>query len=60
MSNSEKKLDEDMDEGKSKVAKRFFGLTFYGVRNNKETMKRKTSFLRKKKGNNNSPKMHNL
>ena len=37
------------EKGKGKVAKEFFGLTFDGVRNNKDNIKKKTSSLKKRK-----------
>ena len=49
ISNCKKKLDKIKKKGKGKVAKGSFGLTFNGVRNNKDNIKKKASFLRKKK-----------
>ena len=46
--NFEKKLDKIKEKGKGKVAKGFFGLTFDKVKNNKDSIKRKTLFLRKR------------
>ena len=48
-SNFKKKFDKIKKKGKSKVAKGFFGLTFDGVRDNKDGTKKKTLSLRKKK-----------
>ena len=49
MSNFKKKLDKIKEKGKGKVAKKSFGLTFNEVRDDKDSIKRKTSSLRKKK-----------
>ena len=48
MSNFENKLNKIKKEGKGKVVKEFFGLTFNGVKNNKNNIKKKASSLRKK------------
>ena len=48
MSDFKKKLDKIKEKGKGKMAKESFGLTFDGVRNNKDSIKRKTLFLKKK------------
>ena len=48
MSDFKKKLDKIKEKGKGRVAKGFFGLTFDGVRNDKDSIKKKASFLRKK------------
>ena len=48
MSDFKKKLDKVKKEGRGKVAKGFFGLTFNGVRDNKDSIKRKALFLRKR------------
>ena len=48
MSDFEKELDKVKEKGKGRVAKGFFGLTFDGVRDNKDSIKRKTSSLRKR------------
>ena len=48
MSDFKKKLDKVKEEGKGKVAKKFFGLTFDGVKNNKDSIKKKFLFLRKR------------
>ena len=48
-SDFKKKLDKIKKKGKGRVAKGFFGLTFNGVRDNKDNIKKKTSPLRKKK-----------
>ena len=43
------------------MAKGFFGLTFDGIRNNKDSIKNKTSSLKEKReGNNNPSKVYNL
>ena len=44
----EKELDKIKEKGKDRVAKGSFGLTFDGVRNNKNSIKRKALFLRKR------------
>ena len=49
MSDFKKKLDKIKEKGKGRVAKGFFGLTFNGVRNDKDNIKKKTLFLRKRK-----------
>ena len=43
-----KKLDKIKEKGKGKVVKGFFGLTFNGVKNNKDSIKKKALFLRKR------------
>ena len=48
MSDFKKELNKIKEKGKGKVAKGFFGLTFDGVRDNKNSIKKKTSFLRKR------------
>ena len=48
MSDFKKKLDKVKEKGRGKVTKGFFGLTFDGVRNNKDSIKKKASFLRKR------------
>ena len=48
MSDFKKKLDKVKEKGKGKVVKGSFGLTFDGVRNNKDSTKKKTLSLRKK------------
>ena len=48
MSDFKKELDKIKEEGKGKVAKGFFGLTFNGVRDDKNSTERKALFLRKK------------
>ena len=48
MSDFKKKLDKIKEKGKGRVAKGFFGLTFDGVRDNKDSIKKKTSLLRKR------------
>ena len=55
MSDFKKKLDKIKEKGKGKVAKAFFDLTFNKVKDNKDSIKRKALFLRKKReGDNNS------
>ena len=48
MSDFENKLDKVKEKGKGRVAKGSFGPTFDGVRDNKDSIKRKALFLRKK------------
>ena len=48
-SDFEKELDKVKEKGRGKVAKGFFGPTFDGVRNDKDSIKKKASSLRKKK-----------
>ena len=48
MSNFKKKLDKVKKKGKGRMAKGFFGLTFNEVRDNKDSIKKKTSSLRKR------------
>ena len=48
MSDFKKELDKVKKKGKGRVAKRFFGLTFDGVRDDKDSIKRKVLSLRKK------------
>ena len=49
MSDFKKKLDKIKKEGKGKVAKGFFGLTFDGIRNNKDSIEKKALSSRKRK-----------
>ena len=49
MSDFEKKLDKVKEKGKGKVAKGFFGLTFDGVKDDKNNIKKKALSLRKRK-----------
>ena len=49
MSDFKKEFNKVKEKGKGRVAKRFFGLTFDGVRNNKDNIKRKALSLRKRK-----------
>ena len=49
MSDFKKEFDKVKEKGKGKVAKGFFGLTFNGVRNDKDSIKKKALSLRKKK-----------
>ena len=48
MSDFKKEFDKVKENDKGKVAKGFFGLTFDGVRDNKDSIKRKTLSLRKR------------
>ena len=48
MSDFKKELNKIKEKGKGKVAKGFFGLTFDGVRNDKDNIKRKALFLKKR------------
>ena len=48
MSDFKKQLDKDAEKGKGKVAKKNYGTTFDGVRDNKESIKRKASSSRKR------------
>ena len=48
MSDFESELDKIKEKGKGKVVKGFFGLTFNKMRNNKDNIKKKGLFLRKK------------
>ena len=48
MSDFEKELDKIKEKGRGKVAKGFFGPTFNGVRNDKDSTKKKASSLRKR------------
>ena len=48
MSDFKKKLNKIKEKGRGKVAKGFFGLTFDRVRDNKDSIKKKTLSLRKK------------
>ena len=48
MSDFKKKLDKIKKKGRGKVAKGFFGLTFDGVRDDKDSIKKKALFLRKR------------
>ena len=49
MSDFENKLNKIKEKNKGKVAKGSFGLTFNRMKNNKNNIKKKTSFLRKRK-----------
>ena len=49
MSNFKKKFNKIKEKGKGKVAKGFFDLTFDGVRDNKDNIKKKALSLRKRK-----------
>ena len=48
ISDFKKELNKIEKEGKGRVTKGFFGLIFDGVRNNKDSIKRKTLSLRKR------------
>ena len=48
MSDFKKKLNKIKEKGKGRVAKGFFGLTFNGVKDNKDNIKKKTLSLRKR------------
>ena len=48
MSDFEKEFDKEKEKGRGRVAKGFFGLTFNGVRDNKNGIKKKTSLLKKR------------
>ena len=48
MSDFKKKLNKIKEKGKGKVAKGFFGLTFNGVRDDKDSIEKKALFLRKR------------
>ena len=48
MSDFKKEFDKIKEEGRGRVAKGFFGFTFDEVRNNKDNIKKKTSFLKKR------------
>ena len=48
MSDFKKKLNKIKEKGKGRVAKRSFGPTFDGVRNNKDNTKKKALSSRKK------------
>ena len=48
MSDFENKLDKIKEKGRGRVAKGFFGPTFDGVRDNKDSIKRKALSLRKR------------
>ena len=49
MSNFKKEFNKVKEKGKGRVAKGFFGLTFDGVKDNKDSIKKKALFLRKRK-----------
>ena len=48
MSDFKKELNKIKEKGKGRVAKGFFGLTFNGVKNNKDSIKKKALSLREK------------
>ena len=48
MFNFKKELDKIKEKGKGRVAKGFFGPTFNEVRDNKDSIKRKALFLKKR------------
>ena len=49
MSDFKNKFNKVKEKGKGKVVKKSFGLTFDGVRNNKNSTKKKTLSLKQKK-----------
>ena len=49
ISDFKKELDKIKKMGKGRVIKGFFGLTFNGVKDNKDNIKKKTLFLKKRK-----------
>ena len=49
MSDFEKELNKVKEEGRGRVAKGFFDLTFNEVRDNKDHIKKKTLSLKKRK-----------
>ena len=48
ISDFKKKFDKVKEKGRGRVAKRSFGLTFDGVKNDKDNIKKKALFLRKR------------
>ena len=48
MSDFKKKLNKIKEKGKGRVAKGFFSLTFNGVKDDKDSIKKKASSLRKR------------
>ena len=48
MSDFKREFDKNVEKGKDKVAKGVFGPTYDGVKNNKDSTKKKASFSRKK------------
>ena len=48
MSDFKKEFNKVKEKGKGRVAKGFFGPTFDGVKDNKDNIKKKTLYLRKK------------
>ena len=48
ISDFKKKLDKIKEKGKGRVAKGFFGLTFDGIKNDKNNTKKKASSLKKR------------
>ena len=48
MSDFKKKFNKAKEKGRGRVAKGFFGLTFDGVRDDKDNNKKKALFLRKR------------
>ena len=48
ISNFKKELNKIKEKGKGRVMKGSFGLTFDGVKNDKDNIKRKTLFLKKR------------
>ena len=48
MSDFKKEFNKIKEKGRSKVAKEFFGLTFDGIRDDKDSIKKKALSLRKR------------
>ena len=48
VSDFKREFDKVKEKGRGRVAKGFFGLTFDGVRDDKDSIKKKTLFLRKR------------
>ena len=48
VSDFKKEFDQKKEKGKDKIAKGFFGLTFNGVRDNKDDIKKKALSSRKR------------
>ena len=61
MSDFKKEFNKIKEKGKGRVAKGFFGLTSNGVRDNKDSIKKKSFILKEKReGDNNLPKVYSL
>ena len=61
MSDFKKEFDKIKKEGKGRVAKGFFGITFDGVRDDKDSIKKKSLILKEEReGDNNLLKVYNL